>query len=1077
MNRPEDSAISANMVSTVEPTWASVIAWTKVTVPQQGVAHLSRERLVDTLHNMIDRKLILVRAPAGYGKTSLLVDFAHESEIQACWFTVEEQDADLYVFLTYLTASIAHRFPAFGERSARLLQSMGDGVHKRLRVFVATLVNEILQTIPEYFFLILDDYHVLDDASAAHEFVRQFIDFMPEQCHLLIGSRTVPPLPLIRLVARQQMAAIGVDDLRFQDLEIQQLAADKLGMSLSLDQAQFLAQQTDGWITAILLSANTGWDALLTGASFSSGLTETGIYDYLMNEVLDCQPERVRRFLLHTAVLNEMTLSLCNELMGSDSQDILRMLERNNLFISRVEAADIETAFRYHPLFRDFLLSRLRVHKALYRQLSAQAADLMANRQDWYNAVHHNLNAGRYDQVQQIILSHYDDLNMAGRRETVAHWIDLLPPEYVSPELQVKRALWATNMGQIDTALRLFANAIVLYESQQDNLNLAHALIERSYALSKSGSYSEAIQDCRQALVLLEGKTGTNYLRGRAYRYLGRIHDENGDPNAALHFLSLSYQCMEQCDAPPIDMARLAQDIGVAYGLRGQFREAVQQYEAALKTWKRLGNEGEIAFTLNSIGAAQHQLGEYQAALNTLHHALEKSRSAGFVRAEAYTLTSLGDLYCDLGQSEQALGLYDQAHPKAETIEEGFLVSYITNAKALALCLVGQAQNARLEIERALAQKALSKHSEARCRLALAAALLSQQMPERAVHELNAALVLSSDSHDIAFRGHLQLAQAAMLEGRARDSSEHLHTAFQLAQEAGLTQPLSVESLNHVQVLEYVAEKEGPSQELTRWLDAAHELAQVRDQLVENQHMSSSAPQIPELEIYALGSSRVIQNGSAVAWRTNQAKELFFYLLTHPNGQTKQQIGASLWPDHSQAKLFSIFRSTLFRLRKALCADVILYQDDQYSLNPAVSYTYDVQAFENEMSKGERSDNPVQKAYHYRQAVNLYQGNFLLDLYSDWIMLFREALQARYLKALMFLAQFHLERKRYPQAIEFARHIVTNDEYHEAGYYVLTRAYIRSGQRPQAKRIYERCCKMLSEFGLEPQQSWEQLCH
>jgi ATP/maltotriose-dependent transcriptional regulator MalT len=1054
------------------------VAWTRLTVPQQGSTHLKRPRLVDMLHNMIDRKLILIRAPAGYGKTSLLVDLAHETDLRVCWYTVESQDSDLSTFLNHFIASIARRFPSFGQRSVRLLQSMGGQVHARLRVFVAALVDEIFKQVPEYFFLTLDDYHTLNEASHVHEFVQLLLDFMPEQCHLIVASRTVPPLPLIRLAARQQMAAIGVDDLRFSEPEIRQLTEDKLGATLSVEQIQLLAQQTDGWITALLLGADTGWNALLRGEmSPAADLTELGIYDYLMNEVFSCQPLELQRFMLHTAVLSELTVSLCNELVDQDCRAMLRMLERHNLFILRVEEAGVEATYRYHPLFRDFLLARLREQsESLYRDLNIRAADLFAKHQNWYVAVRHNLEAGRFDQVKQIILSHYDDLNRAGLRESVAHWIDALPLEYVSADLQINRARFATELGEIDTALRLYTNAIVFFESQETEADLAFALTERSYALSKSGHYSDAIQDCQQALSLIENDEHADSLRGRAYRYLGIFYGEMTDPESWLHYSSLAHQCWERCGESVVRMARLAQDMGAAYGMQGQPTKTIEQCTQALSIWTRLGNDGEIAFTLNNIGVAHHRLEEYQDALSVLHDALQKSQAAGAVRAEAWTLVSLGDLYRDLGQFDQALVFYEQGHHKAHIIGEPYLYSYIESARTETLCLAGQIEDARIAIEHALSQKTLSKRSEANYRLLFAATLLHQQESERARQELVAALTLSGGNNDLTIRGHIRLAQAAMLENHHQETTEHLHTAFELAQEAGLTQPLSVESLHYLQVLQFAAKKGGKSQKLKQWIASAKKLERVRKQVSYAGYYKMTAdPDCPDVQINALGRSQVLKDGEPVSWRTNQAKALFFYLLTHPNGQTKEQIGAVIWPDHPPAKLFSIFRSSLFRVRKALFSEIVLFEDDRYRLNPQVSYRYDVQAFEQEISKGTFADNPAQKVYHYRRALGLYHGEFLTDLYAEWVLSLRETLQARHLQALTFLAEFHLDRGDCPQAIQFARQILTVDKYHELAYYVLVRAYARSGQRPQAKRIYEQCCDMLAKFDLSPQKGWKEL--
>jgi LuxR family maltose regulon positive regulatory protein len=1078
MSRADNGQVSTEYDQLLVHDIQIPVVWTRLTIPQQGAIHLRRQRLIDTLHNTIDRKLTLVRAPAGYGKTSLLVDLAHETDLAVCWYALEPQSSDLGVFLTHLIATMARRFPSFGGRSARALQDMGGQVHVQLRIFVATFVDEILNTIPEYFFLILDDYHNLDESSNVHEFIRLLIDFMPEQCHMIISSRTVPPLPLIRLVARQQMAAIGVDELRFTEHEVRELLAHGLDVALPTTQVRLLTQHTDGWVTAILLSANTGWDTLSPDQrSPAMDLTETGIYDYLMNEVFGHQPQDVQTFLLRTAVLSDMTVSLCNALLDQESRMMLRGLEKHNLFISRVEQEGLETTYRYPPLFRDFLLSRLRREDMeLYRKLNARAGELFAERRNWRAALTHSLEAERFLEVKDIILSHFDDLDKAGHCESLAQWIDLLPTEYLSPDLQLRRAELANQLGQLDTALRMYTNAIVHYQAHDNTMDLALALIERSYALSRTGSYEEATEDCQSALLLIPGRNATESLRGRAYRYLGIYYAETGDPTTALRYLDLAHQCWTQSGDASEHLARLAQTMAMAHEMRADFAAALNESQKALSMWESLGNEAGVADALNGIGVAHHRLGEYRTALEALEEALSRSRAAGSIRAEAYCLASLGDLYRDLGQFSQALSYYDQAHARNLVIAGAFLQSYITNARAETLYLAGQIERAQAEIEQTLAQEQLPQTQEAQQRILLAATLLNQRHHERARRELESVLGQPGLQNEIAFRGHMQLAQVAMVEDQPLESERHLSTAIQLAQDAGLAQPLCVESLNHLPVLEFVVQRGNGSRELGEWIDAAQELARTRKELAGLHDAQAGRPCGLGLRIDAFGASRVLMDGEVVSWRTTQAKELFFYLLTHLSGQTKEQIGAVIWPDHSPARLASIFRSSLFRVRKALFSEAILYDGERYRLDPDMEYEYDVRVFEDAFTQARLADNPVQKAHHYRHAVATYQGLFLADVYADWVQHFREALQAQFLQALTYLSSFSLDNRNYPQAISYSRQILSVDPHHEVAYQILVRSYVRSGQRPRAKRIYESYAEMLAEFDLEPEQSWEELC-
>jgi two-component SAPR family response regulator len=507
---------------------------------------------------------------------------------------------------------------------------------------------------------------------------------------------------------------------------------------------------------------------------------------------------------------------------------------------------------------------------------------------------------------------------------------------------------------------------------------------------------------------------------------------------------------------------------------QNRFVSAIEEYTRALDIWTRMNNDGGIAEALNGIGVCRHRLGQYRSALAMLRDALQKSRAGGRVRVEAYTLASLGDLCHDLGQFTQALTYYDLSHQKAAGIGETYLTSHIASARVESLCMAGDTDRAQREVDQALSAAGLSWPAEARCRLALASALLAQRNTARARQEVESALAFGGGTPGVSFRGQMRLAQIAALEHRSQATFEHLRAAFEIACEAELGQPLSVEALHYLPALE-LANTENPSPQIDRWIASARELEQTRRHLADEVSSEASGVRHPELQIQSLGSSEVLKDGQPVSWRTKQAKELFFYLLTHPEGQTKEQIGAAIWPEHSQARLFSIFRSSLFRLRKALFSDVVLFDENRYRIDPQVCVHHDALVFEQAISKGDRADNPVQKAHRYRQAIGLYKGRFLADLSNDWIVAMRESLLVRYLQALTFLAELRLERKDYPQAIERARQVLEADELHEAAYYLLVQAYARSGQRPQAKRIYDQCARMLAEYGLSPQKSWDEL--
>ncbi|MBI5564427.1 MAG: hypothetical protein HY870_06000, partial [Chloroflexi bacterium] len=202
---------------------------TKIIIPKRPDGVLRRPRLTDYLHENLERKLMLVTAPAGYGKTTLLLDFAQEVEMPVCWYTLDEGDRDLAVFLAHLVASLQRPFPRFGQRTRPLVD---NGVPTAATA-AATLVADMVSDIPEYFILVLDDWHLVSDESPIRELIDHVLRYLPEHAHLIVAGRTLLRGPLIRLAAQGAVAGIGAADLRFTSAEVREVLASRFNLSIS----------------------------------------------------------------------------------------------------------------------------------------------------------------------------------------------------------------------------------------------------------------------------------------------------------------------------------------------------------------------------------------------------------------------------------------------------------------------------------------------------------------------------------------------------------------------------------------------------------------------------------------------------------------------------------------------------------------------------------------------------------------------------------------------------------------------------------------------------------------------------
>ncbi len=1054
----------------------SPLIMTKIRVPRLRPDLLSRRRLVSFIHTHLDRKLVLISAPAGYGKTSLLADFAHDTDLPVCWYTLDPFDRDIRAFLEHLIAAIAHRFPAFGERSRDLLQSMIDP-GRNLYPLIATLVQEIYDAIPEYFVLVLDDHHAVEDQEQINEFLDLFVTYVDENCHLILASRTLPALPnLSLLVARRQAAGLSIDELRFTPQEIQALALQNYNLKLGTEQAYTLSQQTGGWITGLLLTAIPRWEQAQQEVTIR-GRVNVDIYDYLTTQVLNQQPAPLRDFLLATSVLDEMSPELCTAVLGIDrSSDLLDQLRIRNLFVTEFEG-DVNR-LRYHDLFREFLQSSLRRQdQDRFRELTRQAARVYADRGEWERAISRYLTLQVYEPVAQIIEQTANTLHETGRWDTLAGWIDALPESIrrIHPRFLLYRGRIHLDRGEHAPALALYDQAIEALSDEKEQAQIAQALAQKSVALRHQGRYAEAMAHSRQALALVSGATKREKLAmALAYRNVGFCQLRLGQLTDGRKALQQALSLYEELDAS-YDLGMVRHELGLSHELAGDLEGAMDHYQAALQYWQQLGNPGPWANTLNSLGVIHHLRGDYDQALQLFNQALDKVQQAADVRVEAFTWASVGDLHRDLGAYEQARQAYTEGLRAAKRAGSGFAITYTLDALGNISRLHGDPAQAQKQLQEAMdrAKEHESAYEIGLCHTSLGILANEQGEWATARQHLNRAIELfeAGGFQQELNRAHLHRAQTAFLAGDHQQALADLEQTLILAKQLRYDQFLVVEGQQLQPMLRYGAEQGVGGGTLSDLLErvAAHQarLAQRPEPVIATEVQ-------PALKIYALGQPRAELDSQSIQWTTAQSRDLFFCLLQHHDGLRKEEIGELFWPNHAPPKLDSIFRSTLYRLRRALFRESVVFEQGVYRFNREGDYWFDLEAFEELLDKAGKAVTREKEIDLLEEALALYRGDYLEGIYDDWCLLERERLRGRYLAGLEALAGLYTNRRDFQRAIDLYQRLLVQDPYQEVAHRALMLCYYRLGNRAAAIRQYQACVEVLREdLGLSPSRETE----
>jgi LuxR family maltose regulon positive regulatory protein len=435
----------------VEPAWSDALLATKLHVPRAQPGYVARPRLAALLDAGLARGLILVCAPAGSGKTSLLASWVRASTRPVAWLSLDPSDNDPARFWRHLFAALDLAVPGAGGTVAGLLSVAEPPPSEAM---VAALIN---RSWPADVVLVLDDFHLIESAGL-RDSIALLAENLPPGLRLVLASRSEPALPLARLRARGQVTELGAADLRFTVAEAAALLADSVAGAGSDDVVAALAARTEGWAAGLRLAALSlrgVSDASRFVADFSG--SNRYVLDYLTEEVLDAQPADIRTFLLETSVADRLSGPLCDALTGrSDGQRMLARIERAGLFLLPMD--DVRGWWRYHHLFADLLRVRLDAEQP------GRAAKLHAAASRWHeshgmadDAIRHAVAAGDMAEAARLIEHHFDEAYMTGERATIARWLSLVPDPVVlaRPRLRLGRAFAALVFGDMTGAAAL----------------------------------------------------------------------------------------------------------------------------------------------------------------------------------------------------------------------------------------------------------------------------------------------------------------------------------------------------------------------------------------------------------------------------------------------------------------------------------------------------------------------------------------------------------------------------------------------------------------------------------------------
>ena len=1068
----------------------SIFLQTKFLLPQENADWLPRPHLQETLVGNLSRRLVIISAPAGFGKTTLLANYIHAQKFHIAWYQLDHLDNDPSVFLSYLVESFrqAHKYSKkhkvipFGDATLSLLENLEENPVEHYQI-LTVLINELFEIVDENWLLVFEDYHQIANL-AIHKLTDYLIENAPPGLQIVLSTRVDPPLQLARFRARGQLVELRGSDLRFNATEIGEWFHAKFP-TLSEKSIRLLDEKTGGWAAAlqIILSSLRG-QSIESAEKFIEKIsgTQRFIFDYLAEEVFQRLPEEEQTFLLSTSILEKMDGASCDYLLQEqNSRELLENLESSNLCLANF--TDDYKWFFTHQLFREFLVGKFRREDPEeYLQMEERAAIFYEERKEWEQAFTHYLRANRPDEAARVLEVFAQKFVEHGRVETLNRYFSNLDDKTLSahPELLLQRGNVLRRLGEARDARANYKKAQEGFEKYGNRAGICRSLTRLAEINYIQGYYPRAQELATEAL---QQATAEDHVeRARALMSLAKSVSFLVGMNKGR---SLAEQAVSEVrsageSVAPLVRANLIQSLGQICWWHGDPQSAVRYCEEALQIMPDRLNP-IAARTYITLVSPYLYWRDFEKALEYAEQGLNLAQNLHMVELLPSAYAILGNVLTRIGEPVRAESSLRQAMEMAQRLG---IASYerVMAIGYLAYNLTGQG---RLDEARQLVESGLWSYTGSPetydlfvCRSVLADIALEK---ENFVEAEQLYKILLQGGAKNQFRIPLAmvyfgLAYIFLKSDRKEEGLEYAKESLKLIEPTHAIQLYLDQGERSYTVCSALQEKGEDSPFIRRTLESLGQSPAQREE-------ASITVNHKAIMVQTFGSFRVLAQGKELTqehWVSTKARDLLAYFVTFRRERISvDRVFDALWQDHA-GRGKTAFHTALSRLRKALrgkdkTLKYILVEASEYWLDSA-RFSLDVDEFDAALLQARTAKSKKDAVAWYQKAIHLYRGEYLSGMYYDWVFPERRRLAQSYFTALETLAKLSISMQDYERAIELLERAIEIDMLAEEIYARLFEAYALKGQRAKLIRSYQLLEERLrDELGIQPMRSTQTL--
>ncbi len=1071
---------------------------TKLLQPRAVSEFLPRPRLTEKLKSNLNSPVTMIAADAGCGKTTLIADFIRSQNRQTVWYQLDYTDADPFVFLGYISHGIKNFAPAFGETILPYLSEATDELVRYPERAVDLLLNEILENIEQPFILVLDDYHHIGRETVVHKLVDRLLQYSSDMFHLIITTRDLPPLAIMRRRSQSAALVITRDELLFNDTEVRELFRQTLNLELKDEEIAEYRERTHGWITALQLVRQVAEQEIYADSEKPSidlskilQQSEKDIFDYFAEEVFQREPPETQDLLLHLSLLESLPLDVCSRIFPDRRcSAVLPELFQKNVFLSVVGENQENEEYRLHPLFHDFLQRRLRseIGREKIAAERNRIAEFFLESNQWEKALYFLLEAENFDKAAETIAEKGGEWIAGGAITSLETFSSKIPAKFLEkyPRSLLHLAEIARLQGDGERSSNLLHRALKLPETEKDKTGKAEALHSLASLERRKSNCSTAFEYLEKAEKLVD-KNSETYLKCANTRGLCLI--AQGSWTQAEQQFRLALELAEK-QSNEHYIRLITHNLALPAGFRGDFGEALRWFKRIFRSEKTARPLPQESIGHLNVARLHLYRGEFDESEKHLERSLEICQLYNLKSLLGEIFESYGNFYRDKSDFPHTLEFYERARRAYEDADINPFDRELEDERAKFLMMRGDSAKAR-GIWENLRERRKNDGNEIglnSVRLSLCNARLTQGETENLIEELREITNFFHDQnlfYDEA-AASLSLAEAFYAANNRKEMIRALQRTLDLTARFDYEHWLRGEVRKKPKMFadEDVLEKlpmdlrESAAQNVKD--DGALKIENTASAQI---FVTPVSEIVTDLTVNALGFVEIHRDKSKPfapdAWTTRRARDIFCYIATSKHRRVdKDVLIDTFWGEEELATIEKNFHPTISHIRKALNSrqsfkqNFLVFRDGAYQLNPELSYSIDAEDFENyvaEAEKAKRESDSGNFRVNLEKANALVRGEFMAGVYDDWAEERRHYYSEQHSRVLNALAKLSFSEKSWSNALKFSGEILQKDPFREDAHRLIMKIFAAQGKRAQVKEQFETLQELLKkELGVAP---------